>query len=155
MLSLPTGDFTRPVLCWDWIALKTFKRIANGGCLLLVNWGSESVHVYSNCFPCSLQRYLCSTRTRGSQVSLLHAYSRFTGIFAPRILAVHRYLCFFFYFSASQIFEESYVKEGSSYYHSYANKVFGGWDMCIEDETAAKLQFMRIVKDIEVRLIEP
>ncbi|XP_029193499.2 transmembrane channel-like protein 5 isoform X3 [Acropora millepora] len=51
--------------------------------------------------------------------------------------------------SASQIFEESYVKEGSSYYHSYANKVFGGWDMCIEDETAAKLQFMRIVKDIE------
>ena len=88
----------------------------------------------------------------------------FTGIFAPRILAVHRYLFsthtrgsrsyLFFYFSASQIFEESYVKEGSSYYHSYANKVFGGWDMCIEDETAAKLQFMRIVKDIEVRLIE-
>ena len=33
--------------------------------------------------------------------------------------------------------------------------MFGGWDMCIEDETAAKLQFMRIVKDIEVRLIEP
>ena len=110
------------------------------------------------------------------QVSLLHTYSRFTSIFAPRILAVHRYLCSthtrgsqvsllhaysqfkvlpFFYFSASQIFEESYVKEGSSYYHSYANKVFGGWDMCIEDETAAKLQFMRIVKDIEVRLIEP
>lgn len=56
--------------------------------------------------------------------------------------------------SASQIFEESYVKEGSSYYHSYANKVFGGWDMCIEDETAAKLQFMRIVKDIEANLEE-
>ena len=83
---------------------------------------------------------------------VFHAVS--TGIFTPHILAVQG-LTFFFYFSASQIFEESYVKEGSSYYHSYSNKVFGGWDMCIEDETAAKLQFMRIVKDIEVRLIEP
>ena len=77
------------------------------------------------------------------QVSLLHT------------LAVQGLTFFCFYFSASEIFEESYVKEGSSYYQSYSNKVFGGWDMCIEDETAAKLQFMRIVRDIEVRLIEP
>ncbi|XP_020629472.1 transmembrane channel-like protein 7 [Orbicella faveolata] len=56
--------------------------------------------------------------------------------------------------SASQIFEESYVKEGSKYSHTYANKVFGGWDMCIEDEAAGKLQTMRIVKEIEVDLAE-
>lgn len=56
----------------------------------------------------------------------------------------------FYFFSASQIFEESYVKEGSKYFHTYSNKVFGGWDMCIEDDTAAKLQTMRIVKEIEV-----
>lgn len=62
-------------------------------------------------------------------------------------------LCTIQCFSASQIFEESYVKEGSKYSHTYANKVFGGWDMCIEDEAAGKLQTMRIVKEIEVRLI--
>lgn len=56
--------------------------------------------------------------------------------------------------SASQIFEESYVKEGSKYSHTYANKVFGGWDMCIEDEAAGKLQTMRIVKEIEADLAE-
>lgn len=56
--------------------------------------------------------------------------------------------------SASQIFEESYVKEGSKYFYTYANKVFGGWDMCIEDETAGKLQTMRIVKEIEVSLTD-
>lgn len=56
--------------------------------------------------------------------------------------------------SASQIFEESYVKEGSKYFHTYANKVFGGWDMCIEDEAAGKLQTMRIVKEIEADLAE-
>lgn len=59
-----------------------------------------------------------------------------------------------FVFSASQIFEESYVKEGSKYFHTYANKVFGGWDMCIEDEAAGKLQTMRIVKEIEVSLTD-
>lgn len=57
----------------------------------------------------------------------------------------------FYCFSASQIFEESYVKEGSKYFNTYANKVFGGWDMCIEDESAGRLQTMRIVKEIEVR----
>ncbi|KAL9981399.1 hypothetical protein ACROYT_G010099 [Oculina patagonica] len=56
--------------------------------------------------------------------------------------------------SASQIFEESYVKEGSKYFNTYANKVFGGWDMCIEDEDAGKLQTMRIVKEIETDLEE-
>lgn len=56
------------------------------------------------------------------------------------------------FFSASQIFEESYVKEGSKYFYTYANKVFGGWDMCIEDEAAGKLQTMRIVKEIEASL---
>ena len=55
-----------------------------------------------------------------------------------------------FSFSASDIFEESYVKKGSKYFHTYSNKVFGGWDMCIEDESAAKLQSMGLVKEIEV-----
>ena len=44
------------------------------------------------------------------------------------------------------------MKEGSKYYHTYSNKVFGGWDMCIEEQAAAKLQIMRFVIDIEVRL---
>lgn len=56
--------------------------------------------------------------------------------------------------SASQIFEESYVKEGIKYYHTYSNKVFGGWDMCIEEQAAAKLQIMRFVKDIEASIAE-
>jgi len=56
--------------------------------------------------------------------------------------------------SASQIFEESYVKEGSKYFHTYSNKVFGGWDMCIEDNAAGNLQAMRIVKEIEANLEE-
>ena len=42
------------------------------------------------------------------------------------------------------------MKEGSKYFHTYSNKVFGGWDMCIEDNAAGKLQAMRIVKEIEV-----
>ena len=42
------------------------------------------------------------------------------------------------------------MKEGSKYSHTYANKVFGGWDMCIEDDAAGKLQTMRIVNEIEV-----
>lgn len=45
------------------------------------------------------------------------------------------------------------MKEGIKYYHTYSNKVFGGWDMCIEEQAAAKLQIMRFVKDIEVRLL--
>lgn len=57
-----------------------------------------------------------------------------------------------FFFSASRIFEESYVKEGSKYFHTYSNKVFGGWDMCIDEDSAAKLQTMRFVKEVEVRL---
>lgn len=56
--------------------------------------------------------------------------------------------------SASDIFEENYVKEGSRYYQTYSNKVFGGWDMCIEDESAAQLQIKRIVKEIEANLEE-
>lgn len=44
------------------------------------------------------------------------------------------------------------MKEGSKYYYTYSNKVFGGWDMCIEEQAAAKLQIMRFVIDIEVRL---
>lgn len=56
--------------------------------------------------------------------------------------------------SASRIFEESYVKEGSKYYQTYSNKVFGGWDMCIEEEAAAKLQIMRFVKEIEASIEE-
>ena len=42
------------------------------------------------------------------------------------------------------------MKEGSKYFHTYSNKVFGGWDMCIEDNAAGNLQAMRIVKEIEV-----
>ena len=57
-----------------------------------------------------------------------------------------------FFFSASRIFEESYVKEGSKYFHTYSNKAFGGWDMCIDEDSAAKLQTMRFVKEVEVRL---
>jgi len=45
------------------------------------------------------------------------------------------------------------VKEGSKYSHTYANKVFGGWDMCIEDEAAGNLQTMRLVNEIEVLLL--
>ncbi|KAM7443038.1 Transmembrane channel-like [Porites harrisoni] len=56
--------------------------------------------------------------------------------------------------SASRIFEESYVKEGSKYFHTYSNKVFGGWDMCIDEDSAAKLQTMRFVKEVEADLAE-
>ena len=45
------------------------------------------------------------------------------------------------------------MKEGSKYSHTYANKVFGGWDMCIEDEAAGNLQTMRLVNEIEVLLL--
>ena len=76
-------------------------------------------------------------------------YRLISGAFESKKQTVCTILCF----SASQIFEESYVKEGSKYFHTYANKVFGGWDMCIEDEAAGKLQRMRIVIEIEVRLI--
>ena len=44
------------------------------------------------------------------------------------------------------------MKEGSKYFHTYSNKVFGGWDMCIDEDSAAKLQTMRFVKEVEVRL---
>ena len=45
------------------------------------------------------------------------------------------------------------MKEGSKHFNTFTNKVFGGWDMCIEEEAAARLQTRRIVKEIEVPAI--
>ena len=90
---------------------------------------------------------------------ILFEFCNWSKNFAPVIVPTNKWCiwilswCTILCFSASQIFEESYVKEGSKYFHTYANKVFGGWDMCIEDEAAGKLQRMRIVIEIEVRLI--
>jgi hypothetical protein len=54
-------------------------------------------------------------------------------------------------FSASSIIEDSYVKEGVKHYNSYSNKVFGGWDMCVSDESAANLKIKSFVYELEVR----
>ncbi|KAK3742782.1 hypothetical protein QZH41_013891 [Actinostola sp. cb2023] len=56
--------------------------------------------------------------------------------------------------SASSIIEDSYIKDGVKHYNSYCNKVFGGWDMCIIDENAAKLKVKSFVRELEGDLAE-
>ena len=62
---------------------------------------------------------------------------------------------FLFVHSASSIFEENYVRQGSKHSNTYSNKVFGGWDMCVTDEKAAKLRAQILANEIEVKCLVP
>lgn len=109
------------------------------------------------------------TKDRKSKYDMALAYICIGGAYflASLFLMVKRYIvaltvdfllrmtskvnCFQSYivFSLAKGFTESIVDSGGSFY-SYCNKVFGGWDYCIEDKKTADLKSKSVVKDLTV-----